>query len=198
MMLVPFAGPNTCRRIDAACIVQREIRRAQTPGSEAQLLSWLPHAGGSRQGGGGAGHEPVHAAVDDEAGLGGSGNCRGRARQGAGDRLCSSLGTTDLRLTLLHAIALSASANPRNLCTWSAYNFRCYLPVMLKKRGQHRCLCERQARSDGLEQRLARARQEAASASTLSADLEDRLRRAEDELETAAGVCPAAGASDLR
>ena len=45
-----------------------------------------------------------------------------------------------------------------------------------------------QARSEALEQRLARSRQEAASASTLLADLEERLRRAEDEIEAAAGV----------
>ena len=58
---------------------------------------------------------------------------------------------------------------------------------------QNRYLCEFQARCEGLEQRLARSRQESASASTLSADLEDRLRRAEDELESAAGVHPEAG-----
>ncbi len=49
-------------------------------------------------------------------------------------------------------------------------------------------LARERARTEGLEQRLSRARQEAASASTLSADLEDRLRRAEDEIEAAAGV----------
>ena len=54
-------------------------------------------------------------------------------------------------------------------------------------------LARERARAQGLEQRLARARQEAASASTLSADLEDRLRRAEDEIEAGAGALRAGG-----
>lgn len=44
-------------------------------------------------------------------------------------------------------------------------------------------------RAEALKTQLGRARQEAASASALAGSLEGRLRRAEDEVEAAAGEC---------